>query len=94
MIDEEIRRVIDTNYQRAKAILTRDLDKLHKMAEALIKFETIDEAQIADIMAGREPKPPADWEDRDVGTPGADSKPRERRGGEGDAPAANPAPQH
>ena len=63
------------------------------MAEALIKYETIDDSQIADIMQGREPKPPADWEDRDVGTPGG-SKPRESRGGEGDAPTGSPAPQH
>ena len=44
-------------------------------------------------MAGREPKPPADWEDRDVGPTGG-AKPRERRGGEGDAPSGAPAPQH
>ena len=47
-----------------------------------------------DIMAGKTPKPPADWEDRDLGTPGPSSKPRERRGGEGDAPSGSPAPQH
>ena len=63
VIDEEVRRLIDSNYQRAKGILERDLDKLHKMAEALIKYETIDESQIKDIMEGREPKPPADWDD-------------------------------
>ncbi len=94
VIDEEIRQLIDSNYQRAKDILTRDMEKLEKMADALMKYETIDEHQIADIMAGRDPKPPADWEDRDVGTPGASSKPRERRGGEGDAPTGSPAPQH
>ena len=80
-IDEEVRRVIDGNYQRARDILERDTDKLHKMAEALIKYETIDEQQITDIMAGRDPKPPADWEDRDAPTTG--SRPRERRGRRG-----------
>ena len=94
VIDEEIRLLIDSNYQRAKGILTRDIEKLHRMAEALIKFETIDEQQIADIMAGRDPKPPADWEDRDLDTPDSSTRPRERRGGEGDAPAGRPAPQH
>jgi cell division protease FtsH len=95
VIDEEIRVLIDSNYNRAREILTRDTDKLHRMADALIKYETIDDQQIADILAGRDPRPPADWEDKDVGTPGASSKPRERRGDEGDAPAAgNPAPQH
>src|SRR5678815_4405239 len=65
-IDEEVRRVIDTNYQHAKGIIEREVDKLHRMAEALIKYETIDEEQIRDIMQGREPKPPSDWEDRDT----------------------------
>ena len=89
-IDDEVRSVIDGNYQRAREILERELDKLHKMAEALIKYETIDEGQIRDIMQGREPQPPADWEDRDV--PSSGSKPRERRDDE--APSGRPAPQH
>jgi cell division protease FtsH len=89
-IDDEVRSVIDGNYQRAREILERELDKLHKMAEALIKFETIDEGQIRDIMQGRDPQPPADWEDRDV--PSSGSKPRERRDDE--APSGRPAPQH
>ena len=93
VIDEEIRVLIDSNFQRAKGILERDIEKLHKMAEALIKFETIDDSQIADIMQGREPKPPADWEDPHPGTP-PDSRPRPTRGGEGDAPSGRPAPQH
>src|SRR6187401_3518079 len=90
VIDEEVRRVIDDNYARAKQILERENDKLHKMAEALIKYETIDEGQIRDIMAGREPRQPDDWEDRDAPTTG--SRPREWR--EGDAPPGRPAPQH
>ena len=75
-IDEEVRRVIDTNFQRAREILERETEKLHKMAETLIKYETIDEGQIRDIMAGREPRQPDDWEDRDAPTTG--SRPRER----------------
>ncbi len=63
IIDEEIRRLIDGNYERTRTILTEHMVQLHKMAEALIKYETIDEHQIADIMAGRDPRPPADWED-------------------------------
>ena len=70
--------------------MKRDVDKLHKMAEALIKYETIDEGQIRDIMAGRDPRQPDDWEDRDAPTTG--SRPREWR--EGDAPPGRPAPQH
>ena len=44
VIDEEIRVLIDSNFQRAKGILERDIEKLHKMAEALIKYETIDDS--------------------------------------------------
>src|SRR5499425_3311837 len=62
-IDEEVRRVIEGNYQRARGILTSALEKLHLMAEALMKYETIDEEQLKDIMAGKTPKPPAGWDD-------------------------------
>ncbi len=64
LIDEEVRAIIDRNYARAKTILETNMDKLHLMAEALIKYETIDSAQIDDIMAGKEPRPPQDWSDQ------------------------------
>lgn len=62
-IDSEIRTIIDRNYQRALDILTKEEDKLHNMADALMKYETIDSAQIDAIMEGKEPGPPADWSD-------------------------------
>jgi cell division protease FtsH len=62
-IDEEVRRLIERNYTRARQILTSYLDKLHAMADALMKYETIDEEQMRDIMAGRTPKPPVGWDD-------------------------------
>jgi cell division protease FtsH len=65
------------------------MDKLHRMADALIKYETIDESQIRDIMDGRDPKPPEGWEDPHL--PNSGSKPRERGG---DAPSGRPAEQH
>jgi cell division protease FtsH len=94
VIDEEIRRVIELNYKRAKEILETNLDKLHIMADALVKYETIDEQQIKDIMAGRTPKPPADWDDS-VGTP----PPKRPEGGEAEGGAigstgTTPAGQH
>jgi cell division protease FtsH len=70
-IDEEIRRLIDGNFERARDIVTGSLDKLHIMAEALIRYETIDEHQIKDIMDGRTPRPPAGWEDSGTPTGGA-----------------------
>ncbi len=62
-IDEEVRRIIDSNYERARKLLEENRDKLHAMAKALIKYETIGEAQIKDIMEGRECRPPEDWDD-------------------------------
>ncbi|MFK8026676.1 MAG: ATP-dependent zinc metalloprotease FtsH [Gammaproteobacteria bacterium] len=62
-IDGEVRKIIDDNYDRAKTILVDNLDKLHVMAKALIKYETIDTDQIDDIMAGKTPRAPKDWED-------------------------------
>jgi cell division protease FtsH len=61
-IDEEVRKIIDSNYRRAKSILQANMDKLHTMAGALMKYETIDEQQLRDIMAGREPRPPEGWD--------------------------------
>ena len=61
LIDEEIRSVIDRNYERSEETLRENLEKLHLMAEALIKYETIDRFQIDDIMEGRVPRPPQSW---------------------------------
>ncbi len=60
-IDSEIRSIIDRNYERALTILKENEDKLHLMADALMKYETIDVSQIDTIMEGREPGPPQDW---------------------------------
>jgi cell division protease FtsH len=89
-IDEEIRSLIDSNYNHAKSILNTHLDKLHKMAEALIKYETIDESQIKDIMAGREPQPPSGWDDS---APTMGGKNRDR-GEPSETPIGKPASQH
>ena len=63
MIDEEIRLVIDRNYQRAETILQENIDILHKMADALMKWETLDHQQIEDLMARRDVRPPQDGND-------------------------------
>ena len=63
MSSKEIRHVIDIAYAPARKILVDNRDKLDLMAAALIKYETIGEDQIKDIIAGREPRPPQDWED-------------------------------
>ncbi len=71
-IDGEIRTLIDKNYDRARQLLVDNMDILHSMAGALIKYETIDVGQIGRLMERKEPGPPADWGDSDEGgTPAA-----------------------
>jgi cell division protease FtsH len=65
VIDEEVRSFIDRNYERAEQLLKTNIHILHLMAEALIKYETLDSEQIDDIMNGKSPKPPKDWEEPD-----------------------------
>jgi cell division protease FtsH len=62
-IDEEVRKIVDANYAHAKTLLEDNVDKLHAMAKALVKYETLGDTQIKDIMEGREPQPPEDWDD-------------------------------
>lgn len=69
LIDEQVRKIIDDNYDRAKTILTDNIDKLHTMTDALMKYETIDGEQVKDIMEGRPVKEPEGWNDNgDSGT--------------------------
>ncbi len=70
-IDSEIRAIIDRNYQRAVGILKENEDKLHLMASALMKYETIDAGQIDSIMEGKDPGPPDDWSDDETGHSGS-----------------------
>lgn len=65
LIDVEVRSIIDRNYVRAEKILNENLDKLHAMAEALIKYETISIDQIEDIMGGKDAREPANWVSKD-----------------------------
>jgi len=61
--EAEVRSIIDAAYAKAKKILEDHLDILHKMKDALMKYETIDALQIDDLMNGREVRPPKDWDD-------------------------------
>jgi cell division protease FtsH len=63
VIDEEIRDFIDRNYERAEKILKENMDILHSMAEALIKYETIGTDQLAQLMARETVTAPEDWDD-------------------------------
>ncbi|WP_336269115.1 ATP-dependent zinc metalloprotease FtsH [Vreelandella arctica] len=79
-LDKEVRKIIDDCYEQARQILTDNRDKLDAMAEALMKYETIDATQLKDIMEGRDPRPPEGWDDGDSsggGTPvGGGDKPK------------------
>jgi len=60
-VDAEVRRIIDEQYATARQLIEENKDKMHAMAKALLEWETIDSDQVADIMAGRPPRPPKDW---------------------------------
>lgn len=62
IIDDEVKLFIEVNYQRAFKILSDNIDILHAMKDALMKYETIDAEQVDDLMARVEVQPPRDWD--------------------------------
>ena len=93
-IDEEVRAIIDSCYATAKTILGENRGKLDMMAEALLEYETIERAQIDDIMAGRKPNPPESWDDSDPGTPPLAEGPDSSESADDPGPVGDPAPDH
>jgi len=96
IIDEEIRSLIDSNYERAENILKERLDILHAMTAALMKYETIDANQIDALMAGEPVPAPKDWVDLDddddsTSSPAPDAKTEKDSG---DGTIGGPAGQH
>jgi cell division protease FtsH len=69
LIDIEVREIIDSAHATAKHLLETHSAQLEVMAEALMKYETINGSQIDQIMEGREPDPPADWQDSESDVP-------------------------
>lgn len=90
LIDSEVRSIIDRCYGTAKQILTDNRDKLDAMADALMKYETIDADQIDDIMAGRAPREPRDWE----GGSGTSGTPPVVQNERPETPIGGPAADH
>ncbi len=74
IIDDEVKFFIEKNYTRAKQILTDNIDILHAMKDALIKYETIDAEQVDDLMARIEVRPPTDWNDALLATTKVDAE--------------------
>ena len=57
-VDAEVRRIIDEQYAIARKLIESHQEEMHKMAHALLEWETIDAEQIDDIMNGKDPRPP------------------------------------
>jgi len=72
-IDEEIKSVVNRNYQRAEDLIKENLDVLHAMKDCLMKYETIDALQIDDLMARTSVRAPAGWENKDSSNSNSDS---------------------
>ncbi|WP_308389314.1 ATP-dependent zinc metalloprotease FtsH [Acidithiobacillus sp. AMEEHan] len=65
-VDEEVRSIIQERYQVARKLIEDNRDIVERMAQALLKFETLDAGQVNDLMAGHDPRPP---QDNSPGTP-------------------------
>ncbi|HIF18727.1 MAG TPA: ATP-dependent zinc metalloprotease FtsH [Cycloclasticus sp.] len=65
LINKEVRVFIDRNYERAETLLKDNIDILHSMTDALMKYETLDSDQLDELMARTTVSPPKDWEDND-----------------------------
>lgn len=63
VIDEEVRTIVARNYERARQLLVENMDILHAMKDALVKYETIEEVQIEQLMKRHPVTPPSGWED-------------------------------
>ena len=74
LIDTEMRKIIDRNYNRAKQTLEDNMDILHAMKDALLKYETLDRKQIDDLMARRPVGEPSGWNDKSTQGPSQNNK--------------------
>ena len=63
-MDAEIKKIVDAGYQRAKKILTEKIDDLHKLAKALMLYETLTGDEIKDLIFNN--KSPKNKEDLKV----------------------------
>ena len=61
-IDSEVKHIIDEGYKRAETLILENREKLDKIAEALLEYETLDGSQVEEIVRTGEfvppPKPP------------------------------------
>ncbi len=63
-VDSEVKKIVDAGYQRAKKILTEKLEDLHKLAKALLMYETLSGEEIKNlIFKNIQPKRSTDEDD-------------------------------
>ena len=82
-IDIEIRAIVDAAHEVARNLVLANRDKLELMTDALMKYETIDMAQIDQIMEGKIPDPPKGWNDS-----GSDDDKKDKSNSENDPEAS------
>ncbi len=95
-IDEEVRRIIDSCYDRAQKLLEDNRDILEAMKDALMEYETLDAEQVDDLMARRKVRPPKDWHDNDYtgGGPADDVSEADDKPKDSDTPVGGPVNGH
>ncbi|MFT6122148.1 MAG: cell division protease FtsH [Oleiphilaceae bacterium] len=92
-IDEEVRTIVDNCYESARKILVDNRSKLDAMAEALMKYETIDAHQIDDIMDGKAPRQPKGWGDNDSGSGSSGERKKEETVASEEKPPSDDEPK-
>ena len=90
-IDEEVRRIVDSTYQRAKTLLEDNRDILEAMKDALMEYETIDAEQVEDLMERRKVRPPTDWHKPDDPSDGGSAIADKDEDPKGSDPIGGPA---
>jgi cell division protease FtsH len=77
LIDQEVRRIIDESYQLSTKLLKENVDILHAMGEALMKYETLDAAQVQECMDRKTISEPEGWsKDSSTEVPSKEEKPK------------------
>ncbi|RUT34664.1 ATP-dependent metallopeptidase FtsH/Yme1/Tma family protein [Arsenicitalea aurantiaca] len=92
LVDAEVKRFVEEGYQTAQTVIRENIDDLHRIAQALIEYETLTGDEIRGLMDGKTPvrETEADAAPKGTGVPSAGKAPRKRSG---DAPDTGLEPQ-
>jgi cell division protease FtsH len=93
-IDEQVKKLVEDGYQRARKIIEEKSDALIRIAETLLEREVLDGAEVRQLIDGRDPLPPAAVSSTKPPSPEGDRPPQKGGtrvpgllGGESPAPA-------